>query len=161
MKSIKLILICSLTLWFYCCNNRSNKTNTQETIAENIEIDASDQNIENSSSELTKVYTMKKKDSTVIGDIFVKFENDSIFRYLYIINNGDTLYSIKNNVFFNENNIVDVDGTIGKDIYGYTFLKTINDYILITYWDKNGGYKAFSPEIYWNYDDNIIVSFIP
>ena len=102
MKLINLTYVCLLASIFYCCNSNNNKssnnTNTQDTVCvDSVNIDTGRKN--NFDNEFTKVHTMKKKDSTIIGDVYVKFEKDSLFRYLYVINEGDTLYSIKNTVF--------------------------------------------------------------
>ena len=158
MKIIKLTLVCLLMFGFYCCNNRKNKTHSQEAVAESNQIIVSSEDLDN---EFTKVYTMKKKDSTLIGDVYVKFENDSLFRYLYIINDGDTLYSIKNKFFLSKNGSVDMDVEFNKiglyDFWGYMFSVMYNDYFYIDFCNKRNVYEDFPPAlIKWNYDNNII-----
>ena len=164
MKLIKLTLICLLALFFCYCNQNSNKTNTQKTVfTDSIGIDTSSQTVvifKNLDSEFSKVYTMKKKDSTVIGDIYVKFGKNTIFSDLFIINNGDTLYSIKKNVFFKKNGVI--DDAVTTNIYGYTFHIKGNDYFYLNTWNKNNKCEDEFPLFFeWNYDDNIIQSVIP
>ena len=166
MKIIKLTLVCLLASGLCCCNNKNNqdgnKINTQETTCvDSVNIDTGRKN--NFDNEFTRVYTMKKKDSTIIGDVYVKFEKDThfhyldslLFRQLYITNKNDTLYSIKNDVFFNENEIVDVK-YITDTIYGYTLFWIGNDKFYIARWDTNGECIGNDVIIDWNYDENIL-----
>ena len=167
MKLIRSTLVCLLALFCcYCCNNSQdcNNTDTQEAACmDSIKNDTSSQSVVNSvnfCNGLTKIYTMKKKDGAVIGEVYVKFVKDSIFSELFVINDGDTLYSIKKNVCLNKNGIV-VE-TLGGDIYGYTFFKKATDWFLIDVLEKNDRYtECQPPAVSWNYDDNIIEIVIP
>ena len=164
MKFVKLILVCLLAAVGYCFSNKSNQY-CNEIAAQDIVFDensiipdTSSQNIENSDNLLsgfTKVYTMKKKDSTVIGDVYVKFENDSLFRYLYVVNKSDTLYSIKKNTLFLKDGKVDLKGS-ADNIYGYTFCTKWNDLFELNAWDKNGECAGDGVMILWDYDKNIL-----
>lgn len=161
MKFFKLTLACFIALVFFSCNSKNPTSNESPRLGsvstENIKKNKSKLEIINSETlneEFTKVYTMKKKDSTLIGDVYVKFVNDSLFTNLYIINNKDTLYSIKNNIFFKRNGEVDIEA--GTDTYGYTFEIMRNDYFDINSWDKNGECAGDAAIIEWNYDDKIV-----
>ena len=112
-----------------------------------------------SNGEFEKIYTMKKNNSTVVGDVYAKFDNEITFRYLYIINDKDTLYSIKNNVFESKNGMVDY--TLMNNISGYSFMIMDNDYFLLSSWYGECRDQSCPPLISWNYDDNIIESFVP
>ena len=129
MNIIELTLVSLLAFGLCCCNQKGN-------------------------SEFTRVYTMKKNDSTVIGDVYVKFENDSLFRYLYVINKNDTLYSIKKNALFKKDRIVDIEGS--DVIYGYTFVLKEDDNFTISIWDKNGECAGDDASVVWDYDNNIM-----
>lgn len=161
MKLYKSTLACLITLVLYSCNSKNPASNESPLLGtvntENVKVNKNNLKIISSEAlniELTKVYTMKKKDSTLIGDVYVKFVNDSLFTDLYIINNNDTLYSIKGNNFFKRNGGVDIEG--GTDTYGYTFDIMRNDYFDINSWDKNGECAGDAAIIEWNYDDNMM-----
>ena len=47
-----------------------------------------------------KAFTLKRKDNIIIGDVYVKYINDSIFTDLFVVNHSDTLYRIVKSVFF-------------------------------------------------------------
>ncbi len=92
--------------------------------------------------------------------MYAKFENDTLFGYLYVINNQDTIYSIKKNQFFNKDGIL--DAKTRNDIYGYSFLIKGNDYFLIYLWDSYGdALTEFPSLVEWNYDENMIRSVHP
>ena len=163
MNIIELTSVYLLAFGLCCCNQKSNQkvdceTNTQGTVcADALKIDIYNDpiiNCGNFDSEFTRVYTMKKNDSTVIGGVYVKLENDSLFRYLYVINKNDTLYSIKENAFFKKDRIVDIEGA--DEIYGYTFALKEDDNFTISTWDKNGKCVGDDASIVWDYDDNIM-----
>ena len=163
MNIIKLTSVYLLAFGLCCCNQKSNQkgdyeTNTQNSVcADTLKIDICNESIVNSGnfdSEFTRVYTMKKNDSSVIGGVYVKFENDSLFRYLYVINKKDTLYSIKENALFKKDRIVDIEGS--DVIYGYTFVLKGDDNFTISTWDKNGECAGDDASIVWDYDNNIM-----
>ena len=175
MKWINLMYVCLLASGFCCCNSKTNQkscneTNTQEPIYEDsINTEEERQPIVNSKNidgKFIKLYTMrenKENDHRVIGDLYVKFENDSLFKYLYVINESDTVYSIKENVFFYKDGTVDfkkeyyiIEDTgeiIGDVVYGYTFGALGNDNFYVNLWDKNGNCAGESISIMWNYEE--------
>jgi len=163
MNIIKLTSLSLLAFGLCCCNQKHNQkddceTNTQNTVCANtLKTDSCNLSIVNSvdfDGKFTKIYTMKKNDSTVIGGVYVKFENDSLFRYLYVINNSDTLYSIKENAFFKKDRIIDIEGA--DVIYGYTFVLKGDDNLTISTWDKNGECAGDDASMAWDYDNNIM-----
>lgn len=140
--SVLLLLSCSTN-----SNQRNDKTKASNT-AEINENKLPDDNV------FTKVYSLKKKDNSAIGDVYVKFINDSIFTDLCVVNEKDTLYTIKRNFLTN---------TKGKDIevfndgfYGYLFVLKKNDYFVLSYLRNNGSNISDDISIEWNYQDNIL-----
>ena len=163
MNIIELTSVCLLAFGLCCCNQKSNQkddceTNTQDTVcADTPKIDIYNESVVNPGnfdSEFIRVYIMKKIDSTVIGGVYVNFENDSLFRYLYVINKNDTLYSIKENALFKKDRIVDIEGS--DVIYGYTFALKEDDNFTISTWGKNGECAGDDVSIVWDYDNNIM-----
>ena len=177
MKLVKLILVCLLTLGICCCNQNGNKIPMQKTdCTDSIGFELNRQKVE-FDGEFTKVFTMKKKDSAIIGDVYVKFENDSLFRYLYVINKSDTVYSIKNTVFsramslLEDNKIIDDwdydPNKIGvSDFGGYRFTIINSDFIEIELCNTNGVAYDNIPDkpadglyatVQWDYGNNILM----
>lgn len=105
-------------------------------------------------TEFIKVHTLIKNDKTLIGDIFVKFINDSIFTDLYVINESDTLFSIKGSDFQNKKGI-DFD-VFSNGFYGYFFVLKKPDYFVLSYLRNNGVNVSDDITIEWNYDKNIL-----
>ena len=167
MKTFTHLLICFFMLIFTCCSNRQSgnteampqKSEQKEVVQSNSEtrkdIVVQDEKV---IEEYTKVYTMKTKTDSVIGDVYVKFENDSLFRYLYVVNSeNDTLYWIKKNIFYLGDGQIDDEGS--EDIYGYTFLLKENPYFLISRWDKDGKCAGDDAEIGWDCDMHAVILY--
>lgn len=148
MKINNIYLLLSMLILLNCSGKTSQKGNssnggTEKLMKENI-------------STFINVHSLKKIDHTLIGDIYAKFINDSIFTDLYVFNESDTLYSIKKSTFLNKE---------GKDIevyndgfYGYLFVLKKNDYIVLSYLRNNGANVSDDITIEWNYDKNILES---
>ena len=112
--------------------------------------------IEENNTEFIKIHSLKKNDNTFIGDIYVKFINDSVFTDLNVINESDTLYSIKRNVFLNKvGNDIDV---FSDGFYGYIFVLKKNDYFVLSYLRNNGLNVSDDITIEWSYIKNILES---
>lgn len=160
MKIFTLLLICIFVSIFHCCSSR--QSGSTETIPQNFEQKEIEQpkseekkeipvKVDKTNAEYTKVYTMKTENDSIIGDVYAKFENDSLFRYLYVVNaENDTLYRIKENIFYFGDGQIDDDGS--EDIYGYTFLLKGDSYFMISSWDKDGKCAGDDAVIEWNYD---------
>ena len=100
------------------------------------------------------IHTLKKSDSTIIGYVYVKYINDSVFTDLFVLNNKDTLYTIQKNVFYNKNGI---DLTVYPyDFYGYRIILMKNDNLVLSYL-RNGGVNVSDDiTIQWNYKSKIL-----
>ena len=108
----------------------------------------------NTENKFVKVHSLKKKDSTLIGEIYVRFINDSVFTDLHVINNLDTINSIKNNVFLNaEGKDIEV---FKENFYGYMFIKKGMDYFTLSYLRNKGKNVSDDIRIIWNYEYNIL-----
>jgi hypothetical protein len=106
------------------------------------------------SSEFIQTHTLRRNDSSFIGDVYVKLANDSVFSELYVINYSDTLYSIKRHILTSKLGR-DIQ-VYEKDFYGYMFIVKKNDYFILTYYRKNGTIPSDNITIEWNYDKNIL-----
>lgn len=148
MKINSMYLLLSMLLMLNC----SGKTNQQG----NSSLIETGKLLKENKTKFIKVHSLKRNDNTLIGDIYVKFINDSVFTDLYVINESDTLYSIKRNTFLNKE---------GKDIdvfrdgfYGYLFVLKKNDYFVLSYLRNNGKNVSDDITIEWSYDKNILES---
>lgn len=148
MKINIMYLFLSMLLMMNCSGKTNQSGNT--TPVGTVEL------LKENKTEFIKVHSLKKNDNTLIGDIYVKFINDSVFTDLYVINESDTLYSIKRNTFLNK---------VGKDIdvfsdgfYGYLFVLKKDDYFVLSYLRNNGANVSDDITIEWNYDKNILES---
>lgn len=145
------ILLFPLLFFLISCSANSNQ---EGDILKN---DTTQQTKDSKSADnslFVKVHSLKKNDNTSIGDIYVKFINDTTFTDLYVIYKRDTLYSIEKSVLTN---------TKGKDIdvytdgfYGYIFVLKKNDYFVLSYLRNNGKNISDDITIEWNYDYNIL-----
>lgn len=150
MKSITILLLFIALLLLGCSANSNKSTNDSKT---NTISEVEKSKLPNKST-FTKVYTLTKKDNSVIGDIYAKYVDDSVFTDLYIVNERDTLYVIKKNILAN---------TKGKDIevfnegfYGYLFVLKKNDYFVLSYLRNKGSNISDDITIEWNYENNIL-----
>lgn len=121
---------------FSCCTSQNSSTNEKPNQGENnikeekmIAVNK-DERILN---DYHKVHTLKKKDKTIIGEVYIKSITEEVFESLLIIkeNKGevDTLYLIKKNKFFNPNGI-DIE-TFDDNCYEYKFVLLKDDYIIV------------------------------
>jgi hypothetical protein len=146
MKINSIYLFLSLLFMMNC----SGKTNQS-----GITLNAGSEKLLNvNKTEFIKVHSLKKNDNTLIGDIYVKFINDSIFTDLFVINSNDTIYSIEKNILSN---------TQGKDIevlkdgfWGYKFILKKSDYLVLSCYGNFGTDVSDDITIEWNYDKNIL-----
>ena len=150
MRTHGFLLLLSLALLISCSLNYNR---TGVVLKKDIVLHVKESNkIDNSA--FLKVHSLKRKDGKFIGDIYVKFINDTIFTELYIVNKTDTLYSIKKSILVN---------TKGKDIevfsdgfYGYKFVLKKNEYIVLSYYRNKGANVSDDITIEWNYDRNLL-----
>jgi hypothetical protein len=105
-------------------------------------------------SMFTKVHSLKKKDNTFIGDVYVKFINDSVFTDLYVVNSKDTLYTIKKNIFTNtKGKNLDVPN---DNFYGYLFALKKTDSFTLSFLTNKGLDSSDDIIIEWNYQNNVL-----
>jgi hypothetical protein len=101
-----------------------------------------------------KVHTLRRNDSTCIGDIYVRYINDGFFTDLYVINNVDTLYTITKSSFTNKRG-KDLE-VVEEGFYGYKFVIYRNDYFVLSYFQNKGANISDNISINWNYDLKIL-----
>ena len=146
MKNNSMYLLLTMLLMMNC----SGKTNQSV----NITPDGTEKLLKKNKTEFTKIHSLKKNDNTIIGDIYVKFINDSIFTDLYVINGNDTLYSVEKNILSNANG---KDTEVLKDgFWGYMFILKKSDYFVLSCYGNNGTDVSDDITIEWNYDKNIL-----
>lgn len=139
-------LFLSLLLMMNCSGKTNQSGNTSPIGTEKL--------LKENKTEFIKVHSLKKNDNTLIGDIYVKFINDSVFTDLYVINEFDTLYSIKRSTFLNKEG-KDID-VFSDGFYGYLFVHKKNDYFVLSYLRNNGANVSDDITIEWIYDKNIL-----
>lgn len=106
----------------------------------------------NKSQQYIKVYTLRRNNNTPIGDVYVKYINDSIFSDLLILNQTDTLYKITKSTLYRKHKI---DIKVSPDLfYGYKFLLKNRDSFTISYLQNNGRNVSDDITIEWNYNQN-------
>lgn len=149
MKTTDFLFMLLLFLLIRCSANTNHKDNIEPG-----EILPAKRNEKVIKNDFVKVHSLKGKDGTFIGDVFVNFKNDTVFTDLYVINLQDTLYSIEQNILSNK---------LGKDIevlktgfWGYLFVLKKDDYFVLSNLGDNG--KTVSDDIIleWNYGDKIL-----
>jgi hypothetical protein len=146
MKIICMYLFLSMLLMMNCSGKTNQSGNTSPVGTEKL--------LKENKTEFIKVHSLKKNDNTLIGDIYVKFINDSVFTDLYVINESDTLYSIKRHILisnFGKDTEVLEDG-----FYGYLFVLKKNDYFVLSNLGNKGANVSDDITIEWNYDKNIL-----
>ena len=101
-----------------------------------------------------KAFTLKRKDNITIGDVYVKYINDSIFTDLFIVNHSDTLYRIVKSAFFCRKK-TDIR-VYSNQFYGYKFAIKNKDSFTLSYYRNNCKYISDDIIIEWNYNNNIL-----
>ena len=148
MKINAMYVFLSILLMMNCSEKTNQSGNTSTVGTEKL--------LKENKTKFIKVHSLKMNDNTLIGDIYVKFINDSIFTDLYVINEFDTLYSIKRSTFLN-NEGKDID-VFSDGFYGYLFVLKKNDYFVLSYLRNNGANVSDDITIEWSYDKNILES---
>jgi hypothetical protein len=148
MKINSMYLFLSMLLMMNCSGKTNQAGHTSPVGNEKL--------LKENKTEFIKVHSLKKNDNTLIGDIYVKFINDSIFTDLYVVNESDTIYSIKRSNFLNKEG-KDID-VFSDGFYGYLFVLKKNDYFVLSYLRNNGANVSDDITIEWSYDKNILES---
>ena len=136
MKQSYLIPI--LSFWLFVNYSASNRQKQDELKLNN---------------KFIKVYSMNYK-NRLIGDVFVKFVNDSVFTDLCVVKEQDTIYTINKDVFNNKKGRDIV--VYNKGFWGYMFVLRNNDHFTLSYYRNNGMNISDDITIEWNYDKNVL-----
>jgi len=100
------------------------------------------------------IHTLRKKDSTLIGEIYARFIDKDVFDSLYVINKGDTIYSIERNILKNRNGI-DLKAP-EQGFYGYRIVLKKNDYFVIINLMEGGKKVSDNANIIWDYEKGLL-----
>ena len=142
MPAGKISLTLSLLLLLISCSSYRTEANKEAKINKN------------NRNGYEKVHSLFKKDGTFIGDVYVSFINDDIFKDLYVIDETDTIYSVSRDVFSNAKG-EDIR-VFGEGFFGYRILLKKQDYIVLSYLRNTGANVSDDITIEWNYDHNVL-----
>ena len=105
-----------------------------------------------------KIHTLKKKDKTIIGDVYIKPITEKVFGSLFIIKENeskiDTLYLIKKNKFFNKNGL-DIE-VIDDNCYEFKLVLLKDNYIIVNSICREKATVSDDIKIEWNEDKGIM-----
>ncbi len=105
-------------------------------------------------SKWESIFSLKTKDDTLIGTVFIKKINDTIFTELVVINNDDTIYHIDSTILKNYQGI---DIEVGKNgFYGYKMILNKSDYFVINCLTNYGKNVSDDITIEWNYNKKLL-----
>jgi len=91
----------------------------------------------------------------LLGDIYIKKVNDTIFSSLIIVKNSKVIYEIDHWDFWNTKG-VDFDVQKNREkFFGFKERFTKKDYIVLGYYGDNGKEVADDFTLKWNYDRKI------
>ena len=104
-----------------------------------------------------KIHSFYAKNNSHLGDVLVKYVNDSLISEMLIVNttngNIDTLYSIDSTKLSNPHGIDLQFNSAG--FFGYLIVLKASDYIVLSFLSNFGENVADDITIEWNYEKNV------